>query len=83
MEDIRTKSIDLLENMFEIEMFLPGEGEEYTFDDVFKRCTELFTDWLKNGTDPDVYPPECLRYLLDHPDEVAEVIRNNEDMWRD
>lgn len=82
MENIRTRSTDLLENMFEIEMFLPGEGEEYTFDDVYNRCMGLFTDLLEEGTDPNVYPPECLRYLLDHPDTVKEVIRKNEDMWR-
>ena len=75
MEDIRTRSIDLLEDLFCAEYFLPEEGVEETFENVYKECTEAIKYWIAEGYNSNCIPLECLKYLDANPGLVAKITK--------
>ena len=75
MEDIRTRSIELLKDLFSAEYFLPEEGVEETFENIYKECTEGIKSWIAKGYDSEAIPLECLKYLDTNPDLVAKITK--------
>lgn len=78
MKDIKTRSIELLESMFDVGYFVVDENDIYkelSFDEIYNKCTNSIRSWVEEGEDLKEMPLECLIWLNEHPEEIAKLSR--------
>lgn len=78
MKDIRERSISLLESLFDVGYFtedVDHPDRVLSFEEIYRHCVISIHMWVEEGEDLPDMPLECIVWLDNHPEVLAEYSR--------